>query len=168
MNLTLVASWLQHRWCLYICWILQFPAFGSLAFMFILAAAFSSESFSSGSLSTAGVTFYTLLGLPFCLYICQPIMYFTHRLSPTRMLCMQVFESVYITFVGAPIMPGKNFWRISDYTVWTVVITCYASFYILLARSVLVWYQSRKEPKVSIALEDGEKMGDVLKDVSSV
>jgi hypothetical protein len=43
-----------------------------------------------------------------------------------------------------------------------------ASFCILQVRSVLVWYQSRKEPEGSIALEDGAKMGDTLKDVDCV
>jgi hypothetical protein len=56
------------------------------------------------------------------LYICQPIAYSTNRLTPTRMLWMQVYESVYMTFFGAPVIPSSNFWSISDFLVWVVMI----------------------------------------------
>jgi hypothetical protein len=66
----------------------------------------------------------TLYGLMVFLYICQPILYFMNRLTPSRMLWIQVFESAFMIFIGSPIIPGKNFWRISDFTAWTVVYTC--------------------------------------------
>lgn len=33
-------------------------------------------------------------------YVCQVLFYFIHRSSATHMLCMQVFESIYITYLG--------------------------------------------------------------------
>jgi hypothetical protein len=44
MNLTMATSWLQHRWCLYICWLLQLPAVGSLALVGLLLCVLSDES----------------------------------------------------------------------------------------------------------------------------
>jgi hypothetical protein len=142
MNLAMAASWLQSRWCLYTCWILQFPAFASLAVILVLAS--DSKSGPPGiieyvyhlslcllhrpntntSLPHSRGIGLTLLGLMIFLYICQPILYFMNRLTPTHMLWMQVFESAFIIFIGSPIIPGKNFWRISDFTAWTVVYTC--------------------------------------------
>jgi hypothetical protein len=37
-----------------------------------------------------------------------------------------------------------------------------ASFYILLARSLLVWYQVRKQKENSLAAKDGEEMENLL------
>jgi hypothetical protein len=55
------------------------------------------------------------------LYIYQVISYFMSRLTATRMLLIQVFESVFMTFLGAPIMPSSNYWSISDFIGWIAV-----------------------------------------------
>jgi hypothetical protein len=55
------------------------------------------------------------------LYIYQVISYFLSRLTATRMLGIQVYESVFMTFLGAPIMPSSNFWSITDLIGWILV-----------------------------------------------
>jgi hypothetical protein len=55
------------------------------------------------------------------LYIYQVISYFMSRLTATRMLWIQVYASLFMTFLGAPIMPSSNFWSISDLIGWIFV-----------------------------------------------
>jgi hypothetical protein len=58
MNLTMTASWLQHQWCLYICWVLQFPAVCSLALVDLLLLVLS-----DGPLSADVYVFHSLMPL---------------------------------------------------------------------------------------------------------
>jgi hypothetical protein len=59
------------------------------------------------------------LQLSFCcimvlLYIYQFIFYFIHRLNATSMLCLQVYGSVFITYLGYwegwAFLPGNTIW----------------------------------------------------------
>ncbi|KAG9596462.1 hypothetical protein KCU77_g4622, partial [Aureobasidium melanogenum] len=158
-------SWLQHHWCLYICWLIQFPAICCLAFMTYLAWGLGQMS----PYGTEGKLMLSLCCITILVWIYQVFFYFIHRLTATRMLCMQVFESIFITYLGFyfrgwvfPLHMPPQSWAPIARAVWMGLPMVLVTFYILLARSFVIWYRIRKSKDDSLRGKDGEELENLL------
>jgi hypothetical protein len=70
-------------------------------------------------------------------YIYQFIFYFIHRLNATRMLCLQVYGSVFITYLGYwegwAFLPGNTIWGSLLPGILTTTAYGFTLLYVLLA-----------------------------------
>ncbi|KEQ59899.1 uncharacterized protein M437DRAFT_55678 [Aureobasidium melanogenum CBS 110374] len=85
--------WLQHHWCLYICWLVQLPAMCCFVPLALLAWAFGHDSPKYGAEDQLIISLCFIMIL---VYVYQIFFYFLHRLAATRMLCVQIYQSIFV------------------------------------------------------------------------
>ncbi|KAI4719418.1 hypothetical protein E4T48_04371 [Aureobasidium sp. EXF-10727] len=95
-------AWLQHHWCLYICWLIQFPMICCLAFAIFFAYSLD----LTRPYGAEGNLVLGLCGALLVLYIYQVFFYFIHRLGAAQMLWIQMFDGAFVTYLGV------CFWRL--------------------------------------------------------
>jgi hypothetical protein len=138
-------SYFQHHWWLYICWLIQMPAICFIIFMGISYSYWVCMSICvccPYNMSILTFSHGSRLQLSFCcimvlLYIYQFIFYFIHRLNATRMLCLQVYGSVFITYLGYwegwAFLPGNTIWGSLLPGILTTTAYGFTLLYVLLA-----------------------------------
>ncbi|KAI5208094.1 hypothetical protein AUEXF2481DRAFT_82497 [Aureobasidium subglaciale EXF-2481] len=109
-----VTSWIQHLGCLYACWITQFPTMVFLTGL--VFAAWALNGFTP--FEAHGKFVLSLCTIMVHVWIYQVFFFFIHGLTATCMLCMQVFESVLITYLGWMFWPFLKEARLSPPKVW--------------------------------------------------
>ncbi|KAG9668444.1 hypothetical protein KCU99_g8178, partial [Aureobasidium melanogenum] len=157
--------WLQHHWCLYICWLIQLPAMCCFAFATLIAWTMGRNSHYSAE----GKLIFSLCLIMILVYIYQIFFYFIHRLTVLRMLCVQLYQSAFTSFLMYyfrkeffPLeSPPKN-WAPIARAVWIGLPVIFATFYVLLARSFVVWFRIRKGKDNSFLGKDGEELESLL------
>ncbi|KAI5198034.1 hypothetical protein E4T39_06973 [Aureobasidium subglaciale] len=111
-------TFLQRHWWLYICWIIQFPAMAVFTGMVFFTWSLRQLS----TFETHGDLVLSLSIIMVLMWIYQVIFYFLRRLTALCMLCIQVFESVLITYLGWMFWPWLSQMRLNPPKKWHPLI----------------------------------------------